>query len=79
LFRGLDILKLDKNSTDLCCFLIQFGGLGVLFGRAKPPKVLLIGVGNGFSWGGRCRDWGTIASQVSMLKTHDFKAKSGEL
>jgi len=24
--------------------------------------------GNGFGWRGRCRDWGTTASQVSILK-----------
>jgi len=24
---GLGILKIDKNSTDLLCFIIQFGGL----------------------------------------------------
>jgi len=23
---------------------------------------------NGFGWRGRCRDWGTTASQVSMFK-----------
>ena len=23
---GLDILKIDKNSTDLLCFMFQFGG-----------------------------------------------------
>jgi len=31
LFTGLDILKIDKNSTDLLCFIIKFGGLGALF------------------------------------------------
>ena len=35
---GLDILKFDKNSTDLKCFIFQFGGLGALFGRQSPPK-----------------------------------------
>jgi len=32
----LDILKIDKNSTDLLCFMFQFGGLEVCLG-AKPP------------------------------------------
>ena len=35
---GLDILKFDKNSTDLKCFIFQFWGLGVLFGGISPPK-----------------------------------------
>ena len=35
---GLGILKFDKNSTDLKCFIFQFGGLGVLFGGLSPPK-----------------------------------------
>ena len=35
---GLDILKFDKNSTDLKCFIFQFEGLGGLFGGAKPTK-----------------------------------------
>ena len=35
---GLGILEFDKNSTDLQCFIIQFGGLGALFAGAKPPK-----------------------------------------
>ena len=35
---GLDILKFDKNSTDLKCFIFQFAGLGGLFGGAKPTK-----------------------------------------
>jgi len=36
----LDILKIDKNSTDILCFMFQFGGLGALFGglsHQKPP------------------------------------------
>ena len=36
--RGLDILKFDKNSTDLKCFIFQSAGLGGLFGGAKPTK-----------------------------------------
>jgi len=28
----LDILKFDKNSTDLKCFIFQFGGAWSLFG-----------------------------------------------
>jgi len=28
----LDILKFDKKSTDLQCFIVKFGGLGKLFG-----------------------------------------------
>jgi len=34
---GLDILKIDKNSTDLY-FIFQFGGLGALFGGITVPK-----------------------------------------
>ena len=33
----LDILKIDKNSTDSYCFMCQFGGLRAVFGEAKPP------------------------------------------
>jgi len=33
---GLDILKIDKNSTDLYCFMFQFGGFGALFGGLRP-------------------------------------------
>jgi len=36
--RGLKILKLEKNSTDLQCFIIQLGDLEFCLG-AKPPKV----------------------------------------
>jgi len=39
---GFDILKIDKTSTDLKCFMFQFGGLGALFGElssSKPPPV----------------------------------------
>ena len=35
----LDILKFDKNSSDLKCFIFQFGGLGALFGGLSPPKL----------------------------------------
>ena len=37
---GLDILKSDKNSTYLQCFVIQFGrgGLELCFGGLSPPK-----------------------------------------
>jgi len=34
---GLDILKFDKNSTDLLCFMFQFGGIGDLFGGLSSP------------------------------------------
>jgi len=34
----LDALKIDKNSTDLQCFMFQFGGLGSFVWGAKPPK-----------------------------------------
>jgi len=34
----LDILKIDKNSTDLQCFMFQFGGLAAFFGGPSPPK-----------------------------------------
>jgi len=34
----LDILKIDKNSTDLQCFIFQFRDFGALFGEAKPTK-----------------------------------------
>jgi len=30
--------KFDKNSTDSLCFKFLFGGLGTLFGGAKPTK-----------------------------------------
>jgi len=33
---GFDIQKFDKNSTDLKCFIFQFGVLGVLFGGLTP-------------------------------------------
>jgi len=35
---GPDIVKFDKNSTDLNCFMFQFEGLGALFGDLSPPK-----------------------------------------
>jgi len=34
----LDILKFDKNSTDLRCFIFKIGGLGALFWGLSPPK-----------------------------------------
>jgi len=34
----LDILKIGKTSTDLWCFMSQFGGLGALFGGISPTK-----------------------------------------
>ena len=37
---GFDTLKIDKNSTDLKCFMFQFGGLGALFGELSPQKPL---------------------------------------
>jgi len=39
LCRGFDILKFDKNSVYLICFLLQFGGLGAVFEGDKPPPV----------------------------------------
>ena len=35
--EGFDILKIDKDSTDLC-FMFQLGGLGALFGGHSPQK-----------------------------------------
>jgi len=35
--------------------------------------------GIGFGWRGRCRDWGTIAAQISVLKEPDFKTNTGAL
>ena len=35
---GLDILKFDKNSPYLWCFIFQFGGRGALFWGLSPPK-----------------------------------------
>ena len=35
---GLDILKIAKISTDLLCFIFQFGGLGALREGLSPPK-----------------------------------------
>ena len=35
---GVDILKIDQISTDVLCFMFQFGGFGALFGGAKPTK-----------------------------------------
>jgi len=37
---GLDILKIDKISTDLQCFMFRFGGLEHYLGGAKPIKAL---------------------------------------
>ena len=34
----LNILKIDKNRTDLQCFIFNIGELGALFGGAKPTK-----------------------------------------
>jgi len=34
---GLDTLKIDKNSTDLSCFMFQFGWLGAFFGGLISP------------------------------------------
>jgi len=42
---GLDTLKIDKNSTDLLCFMFQFWGLGSLFGGAKAPKAPPVATG----------------------------------
>ena len=36
--KGLDILNIDKNSTDLQSFMLQFGGFGALFGGLSPHK-----------------------------------------
>jgi len=36
--RGLDTPKIDKNSSDLWCFMFQFGGFGALLWGDKPPK-----------------------------------------
>jgi len=35
---GYNIPKIDKNSTNLLCFMFQFGGLGALFGGLSQPK-----------------------------------------
>jgi len=37
--RGGLTFKFDKNSTNLWCFLFQFGGLGALFGGPNPPNL----------------------------------------
>ena len=34
---GLNILKIEKNSTDLLCFIFPFGVVGALFGGLNPP------------------------------------------
>ena len=36
--RGAWHYKINQNSTYLRCFIFQFGGLGALFGEAKPIK-----------------------------------------
>jgi len=36
--QGCLTFKFDKSSTNLQCFIFQFGGLGALFGKAKPTK-----------------------------------------
>jgi len=35
---GLDTAKINKNSTDLHCFMFQSGGLGTSFGGISPQK-----------------------------------------
>jgi len=30
--------KFDKNSTNLQCFIFPYGGIGAVFGVAKPTK-----------------------------------------
>jgi len=35
---GLDVLKIGTNSTDLQRLCFNLGGLGALFGGAKPTK-----------------------------------------
>jgi len=35
---GLYIGKFDKKSTDLLCLIIQFAGLGALFGNLSPKS-----------------------------------------
>ena len=35
--RGGLTLKIDKNSTDLQCFMFQFGGAWSFVWGAKPP------------------------------------------
>jgi len=35
---GLDIIKVDKSSTDVLWFMFKFGGLGTLFGGDKPTN-----------------------------------------
>jgi len=36
--RGFDTLKIDKNSTDLLCFMFQFGGAWSFVWGGKLPK-----------------------------------------
>jgi len=36
--QGSLTFKFDKSSTNFQCFIFQFGGLGALFGKAKPTK-----------------------------------------
>ena len=45
--RGLDIVKFDKNSAYLKCFMFQFGGLGALFWELSPPKTPVV---TGLCW-----------------------------
>jgi len=35
--------------------------------------------GNSFVWRGRCRDWGTTAPQMSVLKSPDYRTNTGAL
>jgi len=41
----LDILKIDKYSTDIQCFIFQFTGFGALFWGARPTKVPPVATG----------------------------------
>jgi len=36
--RGLDTQKINKNSTDLYCFMFPFGGLELFLGGLSPQK-----------------------------------------
>jgi len=46
----LDILQIDKNSTDLYCFIVQFGGACNFVRGAKPTKASCPCCRNMFSW-----------------------------